>query len=214
MLTAFDIGVGILVLISALLATTRGLTREVLSLVTWAGAAGFAVWMYLNHPDLARQYVNDDLWADVATVVVSFLVALVILHLLTMRIGDWITDSRLGPLDRTLGFVFGALRGILIAVVVVIFGVWLMGGRDNLPDWAAEAQTLPTLEALGEGLISLLPQNLEEQVNDFLQGSGSLGETVEGGAVTNEDGAESTQPAPEQPAAEPAPAGDSSITEL
>lgn len=194
MLTAFDIGVGILVLISALLATTRGLTREVLSLLTWAGAAGFAVWMYLNHPDIARQYVQDPLWADIATGVVSFIIALVILHLITIRIGDWITDSRLGPLDRTLGFVFGALRGVLIAVVAVIFGNWLLG--DNLPDWAEQAQTLPTLEALGDGLISLLPANLEEQVNDMLQRGGTLGDTVEGGAAPAEDGAVIPQPAP------------------
>jgi membrane protein required for colicin V production len=167
MLTAFDIGVGILVLVSALLATTRGLTREILSLVTWAGSAAFAAYMFFYHPDIARQYITPDIWADVATAVVSFLVALIILHLLTMRIGDWINDSKLGPLDRTLGFVFGALRGILIAVVVVIFGKWLLGA--NLPDWAAEAQPLPTLESLGDRLISLLPENLEEQVNDILQ---------------------------------------------
>jgi membrane protein required for colicin V production len=108
MLTAFDIGVGILVLVSALLATTRGLTREILSLVTWAGSAAFAAYMFFYHPDIARQYITPDIWADVATAVVSFLVALIILHLLTMRIGDWINDSKLGPLDRTLGFVFGA----------------------------------------------------------------------------------------------------------
>ena len=42
MLTAFDVGVGVLVLISAILATARGLTREVLSLATWAGAAAIA----------------------------------------------------------------------------------------------------------------------------------------------------------------------------
>src|SRR5690554_4971540 len=135
MLTAFDIGVGILVLVSALLATTRGLTREVLSLVTWAGSAAFAAYMFFYHPEIARQYIPPEIWADVATAVVSFLGALIILHLLTMRIGDWITDSRLGPLDRTLGFVFGALRGVLIAIVVVIFGTWLLG--SNLPDWAA-----------------------------------------------------------------------------
>ena len=167
MLTAFDIGVGILVLVSALLATTRGLTREVLSLVTWAGSAAFAAYMFFYHPEIARQYITPEIWADVATAVVSFLGALIILHLLTMRIGDWITDSRLGPLDRTLGFVFGALRGVLIAIVVVIFGTWLLG--SNLPDWAAQAQTLPTLENLGNSLISFLPENLEEQVNDILQ---------------------------------------------
>lgn len=190
MLTAFDIGVGILVLVSALLATTRGLTREVLSLVTWAGSAAFAAYMFFYHPEIARQYITPDIWADVATAVVSFLVALIVLHLLTMRIGDWINDSRLGPLDRTLGFVFGALRGLLIAVVVVIFGKWLLG--TNLPDWAAEAQTLPTLENLGDRLIALLPENLEEQVNDILQRGVAPEEGVPAdpaGPIINDEGA-------------------------
>lgn len=190
MLTAFDIGVGILVLISALLATTRGLTREVLSLATWAGSAAFAAYMFFYHPEIARQYITPDIWADVATAVASFLIALIVLHLLTMRIGDWITDSRLGPLDRTLGFVFGALRGILIAVVVVIFGKWLLG--TNLPDWAAEAQTLPALENLGERLIALLPESLEEQVNDILQRGVTPEEGVPSGTteqMINDEGA-------------------------
>lgn len=194
MLTAFDIGVGILVLVSALLATTRGLTREILSLVTWAGSAAFAAYMYFYHPEIARQYITPDLWADVATAVVSFLLALIILHLLTMRIGDWITDSRLGPLDRTLGFVFGALRGILIAVVIVIFGVWLLG--SNIPDWAAEAQTLPMLQNLGDQLIALLPENLEEQVNDILQRGVTPDEGVPpgpGDTIINEESANDTE---------------------
>lgn len=204
MLTAFDIAVGILVLVSALLATARGLTREVLSLATWAGSAAFAVYMYLNHPDIARQYITPDLWADIATGVVSFLVALIILHLLTMRIGDWITDSKLGPLDRTLGFVFGALRGILIAVVVVVFGKWLLG--ENLPDWAAQAQSLPALESFGDGLIGLLPESLEEQVNDILQRGGPLDESVPTDSMAPEDGVPGMDA--------PAPAPEGSITEL
>lgn len=191
MLTAFDIAVGILVLISALLATARGLTREVLSLVTWAGAAAFAAYMFFYQPHIAQEFVADPLWANIATVVVSFIVALVLLHLLTMKIGDFITDSKLGPLDRTLGFVFGGLRGILIAVVVVIFADWLIGvNPPNLP-WYGEAQSLPTLRSLGEGLISLLPENLEEQVNDLLQGGGPVEEM--GDAAVDAD------PQPTQP---------------
>lgn len=197
MLTAFDIAVGILVLISALLATARGLTREVLSLVTWAGAAAFAAYMFFYQPQIAQEFVADPLWANIATVVVSFIVALIVLHLLTMKIGDFITDSKLGPLDRTLGFVFGALRGILIAVVVVIFADWLIGPNPPNLQWYGEAQSLPTLRSLGEGLISLLPENLEEQVNDLLQGGGPIEDPV-----IDEEGTE-LQPAPEQ--ATPAP---------
>src|SRR5688572_9846906 len=122
MLTAFDVGVGILVLISAILATARGLTREVLSLATWAGSAAIAVYMWQEQPQIARGFIDDPMVADVATVVVTFIVSLIVLHVLTMRIADFVGDSRIGPLDRTLGFVFGVLRGILIAVVLVIFG--------------------------------------------------------------------------------------------
>ncbi|WP_417580892.1 CvpA family protein [Pelagibacterium sp.] len=197
MLTAFDIAVGILVLISALLATARGLTREVLSLVTWAGAAAFAAYMFFYQPQIAQEFVADPLWANIATVVVSFILALIVLHLLTMKIGDFITDSKLGPLDRTLGFVFGALRGILIAVVVVIFADWLIGENPpNLP-WYGEAQSLPTLRSLGDGLISLLPENLEEQVNDLLQGGGPIEDPIISDEGANDPQLETT---PEPPA--------------
>lgn len=171
MLTAFDVGVGVLVLISAILATARGLTREVLSLATWAGSAAIAVYMYLYHPDIAQQYIAEEVVANIATVVVTFIVALIVLHLLTMRIADFVVDSRIGPIDRTLGFVFGVLRGVLIAIVITIFGLWLL--PNNLPDWAANAQTLPYLRDMGNTLISMLPEGLEQQVTEILQGGGS-----------------------------------------
>lgn len=166
MFTAFDVGIGILVLISAILATTRGLTREILSLATWAGSAIIAVWMWQYHPDIARQYIRETIVADIATVTLSFILSLIVLHLITMRIADFVVDSRIGPLDRTLGFVFGALRGILIGVVAVIFGTWLLGA--DLPPWAKDSKSLPMLTSIGDGLIAALPPNLEEQVNQML----------------------------------------------
>ena len=57
MLTAFDVGVGILVLISAILATARGVTREILSLATWAGSAAIAIYMWQYHPEIARGFI-------------------------------------------------------------------------------------------------------------------------------------------------------------
>ncbi len=174
MLTAFDVGVGILVLISAILATARGLTREVLSLATWAGSAAVAAYMYFNHLDFARGYIQEPIVADVATVLVSFILALIVLHLITMRIADFVVDSKIGPLDRTLGFIFGVARGVLIAVVVVIFGEWLLnanqpGGEERLPSWAREARSLPFLRDVGEQLIAVLPEDLEKQVTDLLR---------------------------------------------
>lgn len=167
MLTAFDVGIGVLVLISAILATARGFTREILSLATWAGSAALAAYAYFNHREIARGYIQEELVADIVTVAGTFIVALIILHIITMRIADFVVDSRIGPLDRTLGFAFGVARGVLIAVVVVIFGLWLM--PSNLPDWAANSRSLPVLENLGNSLIATLPPDLERQVTDILQ---------------------------------------------
>ena len=167
MLTAFDAGVGLLIFISAILATVRGLTREILSLATWAGSAALAIYMLLYQPQIARGYIREELVADIATVIVTFILALIILHLITIRIADFVVYSKIGPLDRTLGFVFGGLRGILIAVVVVVFGQWLLGA--SLPAWAAQSRSLPMLSSLGDSLISALPDNLEQQLSDILQ---------------------------------------------
>ena len=59
MFTAFDVGVAVLVLISAILATARGFTREVLSLATWAGSAAIAAYMYFYHSDIAPGYIQE-----------------------------------------------------------------------------------------------------------------------------------------------------------
>jgi membrane protein required for colicin V production len=166
MLTAFDVGIGVLVLISAILATARGFTREVLSLATWAGSAAIAAYAYFNHKEIARGYIAEPIVADIVTVLGTFIVALIILHLITMRIADFVVDSRIGPLDRTLGFIFGVARGVLISVVVVVFGLWLM--PSNLPSWAAESRSLPILRKFCDSLIALLPPDLEKQVTDIL----------------------------------------------
>jgi len=166
MLTAFDVVVGILVLISAILATARGLTREVLSLATWAGSAAIAVWMWHYHPEIARGYIREEIVADIATIVLSFIVSLIVLHLITMRIADFVVDSKIGPLDRTLGFVFGGLRGILIAVVLVVLGQWLQWG--GLGQFVEGSRTVPPLASIGESLIRVLPEDLEEAVSGFL----------------------------------------------
>ena len=207
MLTAFDVGVAVLVLISAILATARGFTREILSLATWAGSAAVAAYMFFNQKELARQFIDEPIVADIVTVGGSFLLALIILHLLTMRIADFVVDSRIGPLDRTLGFVFGVLRGVLISVVLVVFGVWFV---PNLPAWATESKSLPMLQQLGNDLKALLPDDIEKQLTDFLHrgakstdDDGSGDDTTPAGDQTPPD--DSTD-APENDAPQDAPA--------
>ena len=56
------------------------------------------------------------------------------MSIVTVRISDMILDSRIGALDRTLGFLFGLGRGLLIVVVAFLFFTWLVPDKQR-PDW-------------------------------------------------------------------------------
>ena len=65
--TGVDVGVAVLVLISAMLATARGFTREILSLATWAGSAAIAAYMYFYHQRHRRRVHQGSSWSRPAS---------------------------------------------------------------------------------------------------------------------------------------------------
>lgn len=157
--TILDLVVIGVVLISALLATVRGLTREVLAIASWVAAAAVA-WVF--HPQLlpiAKQHIPNETIALVAVIAALFLGTLIVVSLITARISDFVLDSRIGALDRTLGFVFGAGRGLLLAVIGYLFFSALMGDK-NMPTWAKDAKAKPILEETGRSLLAMLPQDI------------------------------------------------------
>jgi membrane protein required for colicin V production len=189
--TGIDIGVAVLVLISAILATARGFTREILSLATWAGSAAIAAYVYFKMPWLLKEQFPDELWRVGVTVVGSFLVALIVLHLLTMWIGDMVVDSRIGPLDRTLGFIFGAARGVLICIVAAWFANFLLGPEDKYPDWLKGSKSFPPLMSAADFIVDHLPPDVESQITQLLQKRNS-GDTDTGDTTT--DASSSAEP--------------------
>lgn len=147
-------------LVSAVLAMIRGFSREVLSVASWV-AAGIAA--YLLYPELTpfiQNYVDSDTLAQIVAAAILFLLVLIVVSFVTMRIADFIIDSRIGPLDRTLGFLFGAARGILLVVVGVLFFNWLVPPEQQ-PIWVAEAKSKPFLDSLGTSLVNRLPEDAD-----------------------------------------------------
>lgn len=157
--TILDLVVIGVVLISALLAAVRGLTREVLAIASWAAAAAVAWIFHLQMLPILKQYIPHETAALIASIAALFLVTLIVVSLVTARISDFVLDSRIGALDRTLGFVFGAARGVLLAVIGYLFFAALMTDK-NMPAWAKDAKAKPMLEETGRSLIAMLPQDV------------------------------------------------------
>jgi membrane protein required for colicin V production len=109
-ITLLDVMLIAVMLVSGLLAMVRGFMREVLSIIAWVLAAVATLYSYAKLLPYAKQYFNNDIVAAVAVVGGIFLGTLLVVTVLTVRISDMVLDSRVGALDRTLGFLFGSCR--------------------------------------------------------------------------------------------------------
>src|ERR1700754_4820210 len=122
-ITLLDFIVLGVILISALLAMVRGFTREVLSIASWAAAAAATVYFLDDVREFAHAQINIEpkILADVIAGAAIFLITLLAVSLVPMRLSDFILDSRVGPFDRALGFLYGGARGFLLAVIAFLF---------------------------------------------------------------------------------------------
>jgi membrane protein required for colicin V production len=148
--------------ISGLLAMYRGLARELLSIVSWIAAAGVGAWIFLTKKDLSGDVAaQTGLPPQIALAVVALVVALIILiivHLITARISDAILDSRVGMIDRVLGFAFGALRGFILIVIPYMFYESFFPDEKTHFPWVRDAISLPYIKTTGASIRTVLMQ--------------------------------------------------------
>lgn len=166
-MTALDGLVILITLLSAFLAMVRGFSREMLSLLSWAISAAAAYFLYKPVLPLLERYISNHTVATAVTIAGIFLIALIIISTLTMKLADIIIDSRVGALDRTLGFIFGIVRGVLILAVAILFINGLI--TSNQPVWIANAKTKPMLDALGNRVWEALPKDILQKLEKKTQ---------------------------------------------
>lgn len=154
-------------LVSAILAMVRGFSREVLSVASWAAAALAAYFFFKPVAPYLQPYISNETILNIAAAGSVFLVTLIIVSIITMKIADFIIDSRIGALDRTLGFLFGAARGVLLVVIALLFFNWLVA--TDQPSWVINAKSKPMLDSLGQQLVELLPEDPEKTYNDRIK---------------------------------------------
>lgn len=167
-ITLLDIILIVVMLISGLLAMVRGFMREVLSITAWILAAAATLYSYGKLVPYAKEYFNSDAVASIVVVGSVFLITLLVVSVLTIRISDMVLDSRVGALDRTLGFLFGLARGLIIVVVAFVFFNWLVPEHSQ-PNWVKNAKSLVVLKRTGDSLISMLPEDPENTILNRLK---------------------------------------------
>jgi membrane protein required for colicin V production len=161
-LSYVDVVLIALALISGLLAMYRGLSREILSIVSWIAAVAAALYFVFGHEALAQQIsqqsgINQPKIVQVGIAGLIFLLVLIIVHFITGRISDLILDSQVGVIDRTLGFVFGALRAYMIVLLVYIGYTYFYNDPKAQHAFVTQSISRPLLDG---GRQALLPSFL------------------------------------------------------
>jgi membrane protein required for colicin V production len=153
-----DILIAVAVAISVVVGVFRGLVKEAISIA----ALLFAIWAALYFGpaigDVSDSWLNSEELQMWFGRVLVFSVILAVGGLLGWGISKLIRLSVLSGMDRFLGSLFGALRGILLAAVFIIGGEF--AGFDN-DEWWLKSRLIPHLEVVAEWIKVMAPQGLE-----------------------------------------------------
>lgn len=166
----------------------RGFVHEVLSLFAWVLVV-FA--LKLAHAPVTQAMAGMVGTSTAAAVLAFALIAGVAWfggRMLANAIGRRTRSSILGPLDRAMGFGFGALKGLILASLAFLLAVLVAdtvgGGPKQRPDWLTEARTYPLLNATSAYVADII-------------GKRRAGQAVFGGDGNASDAAQNdTAPAP------------------
>nr|WP_111300979.1 CvpA family protein [Paracoccus saliphilus] len=125
--TIIDAVVAGVIILSAILAWSRGFVRESLAILGWIGAAILAfLFAPTVRPMVAQLPVLDRFMGDscelatIAAFAAVFALALVVFSIITPLFSSVVQRSALGGVDQGIGFLFGVARGILLVAIAFI----------------------------------------------------------------------------------------------
>ncbi len=144
------------IFVSAAYATYRGFVSETLSIFAWAAAAFATLFFGPKLAPVARHFFTAPLLGVLVGYAAIFLAVLLPLSFMSFRFAQSVKSSQIGTLDRTLGTVFGVVRGLAIIGLAYIAFSSVIAVRSQ-PDWVANAKLLPLIQISSEALLSLVP---------------------------------------------------------
>jgi len=158
-MTGFDIAVLVIVGLGAVTGFMRGFVHECLALAAWIVAI-LAIHLLLSPTTaLLLPYIHSPSGSSVLAFAILLIVPYAAIKFLANRLGSASRNSVVGPIDRVLGFGFGAVKGTLIVVLgfsVLVLGYDTIWGVKGRPDWITQARTYPFVNACSDGLVKMI----------------------------------------------------------
>lgn len=155
-LTALDMIVLLLVAGAAMLGLKRGFVTEVLSLFAWVAIVAALKMFHVPLAAALSKSIGTPSGAAVAAFAIIAGVTYIGGRIVANAIGKRTRTGILGPIDRALGFGFGALKGLILASLGFLLMTLVLdtarGGPTQRPEWMVASRTYPLLNATSAGI--------------------------------------------------------------
>lgn len=161
-LTSFDIIAIGTILCCLILSAMRGMVREIFEFFGWIIALFVAYHFALITADMLLSDVEQRTLAIIGGFILVYIVCRIILALITKMADAFIKAIKLGAINRLLGAMIGATKGVLIVSIAVLICSFTQ--LPKLPAWE-NALTAPLFENLAAYAIPYLPDFLQQKVH-------------------------------------------------
>ena len=197
-----------IILLSTLISLIRGFVKEAVSLATWV----IAVWVVLQFSPWLAGYLVELSDAPTlrlgAAALILFVGTLIVGAIINYIISQLVDKTGFSGTDRTLGVVFGALRGVLVVALVVIMASLTPFPQDP---WWKQSYLLPVFQEKVVYYKAYLPDQIEKNFNfDPAPSAGGLsgsGTSAQPGGSVQEGMPAQQDILPPQPVQQPATEG-------
>ena len=163
-MSLLDIGIVLILLLSVVSAARSGFSREVIGLAALLVAIVCATWFYASAGAVFLPYVSSPQVAHFIGFLVVFLGIMILGGIVGHIVSRMLKTVGLSWLDRILGAMFGAVRGILICVVLVMILVAFSPGPANAgaPSSVVGSHLAPYVIGAAKTIVSISPHEMKD----------------------------------------------------
>ena len=163
----------LVIILSGIISSFRGLVKEGLSIAAWVGAIFSSIYISPFFFQLSLLLIENKTLSEFLTYLATFIIVLITLSIIIRSLTVYVRSSTLNNLDKSLGFLFGIMKGLIILSVVLIIFDWFSTTKER-PYAVNEAKLLPIIDTTSRILISTLPKTFIQRYNIYIDKSENI----------------------------------------
>jgi len=153
---------------SGILATLRGLTRELMGLAGWGVAVLAARLLQPMVITLLEDYILEETVVEIMAWSLPFVAVVLAWFVFANIASPGLKKIALGNLDRPLGFFFGALRGIVVVALIYVGVLFLTESEESFPQSVKESASIAPVRIVATIMTGVAPDDFREQMQDAI----------------------------------------------